>query len=93
MYASSSSITSFAFSTFSFPIILALRPLEFSYIIIVTLSGLFYGAIPWTLNNYSTISKVPSSSHSTVFSISVTESVLDSVRLPIDTVPVSSGAS
>ena len=82
------SITSFAFYTFSFPLILVLKLLAFSYIILVTSSGFFPGAILCTLNNSLTISTVPSYYHSTVFSLNMTKPLSDSVRLPIGTVPV-----
>ena len=90
---SSLSITYFDFSTFLFLLILVLKLLAFSYISLVTPSGFFPGAIPCTLNNSSAISTVPSSYHSTVFYLNVTEPLSDSVRLPIGTVPVSSNAS
>ena len=93
MSAYSFSITSFDFYTLSFLLVFVLKLLAFSYIIIVTQSGFFPGAIPLTLNNSLAISTFPSSSHSTVFFLSVTESVLDYVRVAIDTVPVSSSTS
>ena len=94
--ASSSSITSFSFSSFSLPLMTVLRPLGFSISSRVTPSPFFIGATPWTSKTSSRTPSIPSPPCCIVVVVSEStdsHSASESERGAVSTVPVSSNAA